>query len=173
RFYNYLSGNTRTDVLINYVTNSDRNFIATDFKSSNLKDRDADTYLEYHLEVHNRVYKMDGKTYVNPEWEREYDGYDLDTGRTTDLDLGYKHYINRELSIELKPGQKLVSAPKSINIDNDYYSFKLEYVQKGNIIYYKKSIINKKDYLPASMVKQFQMDVKTLTQFYNTYIVIQ
>src|SRR5690606_13094308 len=50
RFYNYLSGNTRTDVLINYVTNSDRNFIATDFKSSNLKDRDADTYLEYHLE---------------------------------------------------------------------------------------------------------------------------
>ena len=98
---------------------------------------------------------------MNIEWERDFDGAWFDSARRVDLDLGHKNYVKRIVSLNLNKDQKVLSLPTALNIENEYYAFKLEMKVVGNTIVYNKTIINKKDYLPSSMLKTFMNDCKT------------
>jgi hypothetical protein len=138
-----------------------------------LGNRDIVPEISYDLNIQDQVIKGQDRLYVNIEWERDFDGVWFDSTRRVDLDLGHKNYIKRVVTLNLNKDQKVLSLPTDLNIDNEYYAFKLEMKIVGNTIVYNKTMINKKDYLPSSMLKTFMNDCKKLSSFYNSYIEIQ
>lgn len=170
REYNYLEAADKDEIISEYLTGGNINFKLSNLIKSDLTNRDIDPVMSYDLSVKDHVIKSGTKTFVNIEWDREYANFEIDTNRTVDLDLGHKNYINRKVTFKLANGQKVLKLPKPVSIENEYYIFKLEMKQVGNTIVYSKTIINKKDYLPASMIKTLNADCKLLTEFYNTYI---
>jgi hypothetical protein len=173
RAYNYIRSQKKDEVLYNYLTFNDNNFVASNIKNTDLSNRDIDPVLSYDLRVKDRVYKQGKNTYINIDWEREFDNLPHDSTRTSDLDLGHKNYVNKLTTIYLKDGQRAVNLPSSIHIENEYYTFILEIKQIGNKLIYKKILYNNKDFIPASMLKNFEKDCILLNKFYNTYIQIQ
>lgn len=173
RAYNFLNSEDKYEVLYNYLTNENINFKINDIKSSDLGNRDINAELSYNLNVSNQTIQGKDRIFVNLEWDREFDGVWFDSTRDVDLDLGHKNYIVRQVTMKLGAAQKVLRLPKPVVIDNEYYSFKLDMKVVGNSIVYSKVLINKKDYIPADFLKQFIIDCKQLTAFYNTYIEIQ
>lgn len=173
RSFNYLSSEDRQESLFNYLTDDNVDFTVSNVVTTDLKNRDINPELSYQLIIKNQVLNANGKTMVNLDWDREFDGVSFDSTRNVDVDLDYKNYDKRQATLNLKPGQKATGLPAPINIENDYYMFKLEMRQVGNTVVYTKTLITKKDYLPVSMIKTFEADCKKLSAFYNTYITIQ
>ena len=172
RSFNNLKSQNKDEVLYNYLTNDKLYLEAKNITSSDLTNRDKDPELNYELSIQNHAFKANGKTYVNLEWEREFAGYDFDSTRTVDFDFASKMCIKRTATLVLKAGEKALKFPENINISNEFYSFQLEMKQVGSAVVYKKSLIFKKDYLPANKLQQFNKDSKKLTTYYNTYIEI-
>jgi hypothetical protein len=170
RSYNYLRTQNKEMVIYEYLTDENIDYQVKNIVTSDLGNRDINTVLNYNLTVDNQVVTANGKQYINFEWEREYDGAWFDSTRRVDFDFGHKIFINRSVTVNLKPGQLASRIPGKVMVDNDYYKFSLEMKQVGNTIVYNKVIITKKDYLPASMLQQFMKDCKQLSVFYNTYI---
>jgi hypothetical protein len=173
RGFNYLETESKTEVLYNYLKDNNINFKISNIVSSDLGNRDIVPEISYDLNIQNQIIKGNDRLYVNIEWERDFDGVWFDSTRRVDLDLGHKNYVKRIVTLNLNKDQKVLSLPTALNIDNEYYAFKLEMKVVGNTIIYNKTIINKKDYLPSSMLKTFMDDCKKLSSFYNTYIEIQ
>lgn len=173
RAFNFLNTEDKNEVLYNYLTDENIQFKAKNIVSSDLGNRDINPLITYDLNVSGHVIKGKDRVFINLEWDREFDGVWFDSSRRVDLDLGHKNYIKRSVTLNLKPGQKVISLPKSVVIDNAYYTFRLEMKVAGNSVVYNKVLINKTDYLPVSMLQTFMNDCKQLSTFYNTYIEIQ
>lgn len=173
RAYNFLNSENKEEVLFNYLTDENINFKISNIRHTDLSNRDINPEINYDLNVNNQVIQSKDRMFVNLEWDREFDGVWFDSTRRVDLDLGHKNYIKRNVTLQLNAGQKVISLPKSVNIENEYYSFKLEMKVVGNTVVYDKILINKKDYLPVSMLMTFMNDCKKLSAFYNSYIEIQ
>lgn len=170
RQYNFLSSENKEEAMYEFLTDDNPYFKLSNLKTTDLTDRDINPELNYTLQIDNQIFKQGNKLLVNIEWEREFDGLWLDSTRTVDFDLQHKLYVKRQATLNLAPGQKVLKLPKPLIIDNDYYSFKLEMKVVGNSIVYTKTLIGKKDYVPASMIKTFGQDCRRLSEFYNTYI---
>jgi hypothetical protein len=173
RGFNFLETESKSEVLYNYLKDNNINFKISNIVSSDLGNRDIVPEISYDLNIQDQVIKGQDRLYVNIEWERDFDGVWFDSTRRVDLDLGHKNYIKRVVTLNLNKDQKVLSLPTDLNIDNEYYAFKLEMKIVGNTIVYNKTMINKKDYLPSSMLKTFMNDCKKLSSFYNSYIEIQ
>ncbi|MES2617198.1 MAG: transglutaminase domain-containing protein [Bacteroidota bacterium] len=173
RDYNLLRIQNRDEALYNYLTNEKIFIEATNISSSDLNNRDIDAEVKYDLNVSNHMFSNNGKTFINLAWDRELAGFDFDTIRKVDFDFGLKMDLQSNIVLTLNSGQKVVQLPKAVNIDNAYYAFNLEIVQQGNTLVYKKSMVTKQDYIPVNMLKQFTADSKQLTNFYNTFIVLE
>lgn len=173
RQYNYLSSESKDEIIYKYVTDDNINFKASNIKSSDLKNRDIDASLNYTLSIENQIIKTKNGMMVNIEWDREFDGMWFDSSRRVDMDLDHKMYIKRNVTLNVPQGYKVSKLPKPINIENEYYIFKLEMKLVGNTVVYNKTIISKKDYLTTSMLRTFMNDCLELSKFYNTYIEFQ
>lgn len=170
RDYNYISSQNKVEVLHEYLSNDNPFMSISNVKTTDLSNRDLNPNISYDMSLENQVFKKGDKILVNIEWDRELDGFWIDTNRTIDFDLQHKLYINRKVTFNLANGQKVLKLPKPVITENEYYSFKLEMKVVGNSIIYEKTIIGKKDYIPVSMFSQFRKDCIALSEFYNTYI---
>jgi hypothetical protein len=173
RGFNYLETESKSEVLYNYLKDNNINFKISNIVSTDLGNRDIVPEISYDLNIQDQIIKGKDRLYVNIEWERDFDRVWFDSARKVDFDLGHKNFVKKVVTLNLNKDQKVIYLPTAVNIDNDYYTFKLEMKVIGNTIVYNKTIINKKDYLPSSMLKTFVNDCKQLSAFYNTYIEIQ
>jgi len=172
RSYNYLRSQKKDEVLYEYLSDENIDYTVKNIVTSDLGNRDKNPEISFNLLVDNQIIRANGKTYVNFEWDREFDGVRFDSTRRVDYDLDHKNFIKRSVTFNLQPGQKAIRMPQNIHIDNEYYTFILEMKQVGNTIIYNKTIITKKDYLPVDRLQQFMKDCEKLSAFYNTYIEI-
>lgn len=170
RQYNYLSTENKEKVINLYLSDDNPMMKVSNVVTTDLTNRDINPEIKYNMSISDQVFKSKDKLLVSIDWDREFDGYWLDSSRNIDLDLQHKMYVKRHVTFNLAKGQKVLRLPKPVIIDNEYYSFKLEMKVVGNTIVYDKVLIGKKDYVPANMLKQFRKDCAELSKFYNTYI---
>jgi hypothetical protein len=173
RGFNYLETESKSEVLYNYLKNNNINFKISNIVSTDLGNRDIVPEISYDLNIQDQIIKGKDRLYVSIEWERDFDGVWFDSTRRVDYDLGHKNYVRKVVTLNLNKDQKVLALPNAVNIDNGYYTFKLEMKIVENTVVYNKTIINKKDYLPSTMLKTFMNDCKQLSAFYNSYIEIQ
>ncbi len=170
RSYNYLNSENKDELLYHYLNDNDVNIKVKNIKTSDLSNREGTVELNYQLDIKNRIIETNNQILINLEFEREFEGFNIDSNQKVDFDFDQKHFYDFTTTLTLNAGQKVLKLPKPVQIDNEFYTFKLEMKQVGNTIIYQKIIITKKDYLPKEKIKQFVKDCSELSHFYNSYI---
>lgn len=169
RSYNLIKSQKKDEFLFNYLTKERVAINAKNIVSSDLTNRDIDPDIKYQLEVDNHAFSFGNKKYVNLEWDNYFSGFHFDSIRKVDYDFGFKVNVRKQVTLILG-AEKANTLPAPIDIDNEYYQFKLNIKLVGNTLVYTCLLITKQDYIPVSMFKTFNADSKRIGEFYNTYI---
>ncbi|MFN5251849.1 MAG: transglutaminase-like domain-containing protein [Bacteroidota bacterium] len=162
----------RDHALYSYIGSNNISLTPTNIQTSSIDAREGIGTLSYDLKVEDHIVRNGDKLYLNLDWEKDFIGASLDTGRRTDLDFHQKTCIKSETSVQLG-GLKAMHIPSEVFEENDYYRVVLRMVESGNTLYYRKEIILKKGYLPTSEFKRWNALNLKMKAFYQDYVVLK
>jgi len=149
--YNNIESDSKDDVLKKYLSKNDKNISISNINTSDLKDREGKTNLEYDIKINNRVSSYDGEIYVDIDYFQEFGGLDLKE-RENDYFMSYKYYFDSSISVKIPEGYKIDHQPKDISIEIDDFTITLKYHLDGNkficekLFNFKSGKIFKKDF---------------------------
>lgn len=170
--YNSVKTDRRERALRSFLSQNNFNLSVSDIKHTNFSERDKPFEINYGLNVKNRVLRDGNTIYINPEWERDWANYHIDTNRYTHYSFRHKKSTSRKVEIEVPNGYKVKSIPKEVNIETPDFTFKLSYIQQGSSIIYNKEINMPKGFLHRKNINQWNAAIEEVTRFYDKYIVL-
>lgn len=159
--------------LTEFLSESDKKCEIKQLKTSNLKDWNQDLTINYDVKHQDAVTQFDKEMYLEIDFRKEFKNLIIDTTkRETDFIFNFKRILIHETSLELPPGYQVQNTPAPVNIDRDQYSFVSVYKSSGNQLIYTKCIKIKDTHLPLSAMKQWNADLKQLTDQYNNQVTL-
>ncbi len=170
--YNSVKTDSRERALRTFLSQNNFNLSVADIQHSDFSERNKPFEINYTLNVKNRILTDDDKIYINPEWERDWANYRIDTNRYSHYSFRYKKHTERKVSIAIPQGYKVESLPQPVEIVTDEYIFRLNYKKQGNEVVYTKEIIMPKGYLHRSNIKEWNAAITQVSNFYDKYLVL-
>lgn len=185
-----LNGNQRTDFhqlyqdmpvsrqkeyLSNYIEFGNDNLVASNVKTSDLNNRDLPVVIEGDVALSNAVSTISGDNYVGIDFfPKSLDRFIPDEKRIEGYDLDVIIRFEDQLSLTIPADKKFIDKPEDLDLKNEDYEFKGEYIIAGNKITLKKvltinnSIIKKADFANwkkfIESIKEFNNYLLTITQ---------
>ena len=170
---NNLKKNKTEEAFIKYLAESNKDYLLTDFVTSNIQDFDKPLTTSYKLTHKNAVSAFDKDLYVDLDFRKEFGSFIFDTAkRTNDYWFSYKTNMLRETELAIPAGYSVTAMPPNLAVTNNNYEFTITYTQKGDKLLYKKTIIIKNPRLPKTKFNQWNADIKKLNNSYNEQIVL-
>lgn len=170
--YQQLPVTARQEFLEDIIEFGNSNITSRTTKTSDLQNRELPVVIEGESNLTNNVSVIDGNYYVNIDFfPKTLQSYLPDEKRTRGYDLNWMTAFEDELSLTVPANKKFTDIPEKLELVNDGYSFKAEYIVTGNkIVLHKKllitkSVINKKDF--AQWTK-FLESIKAFSENYIT-----
>ncbi len=171
--YQQLPVTARQKFLENIIEFGNSNITSRTTKTSDLQNRELPVVIEGESNLTNSVSAIDGDYYVNIDFfPKTLQGYMPDEKRTRGYDLNWMTAFEDELSLTIPANKKFTDIPEKLELVNDGYSFKAEYIITGNKIVLRKkllitkSVINKKDFA------QWTKFLESIKSFSENYITI-
>lgn len=170
--YNSVKTDRRERALRSFLSQNNFNLSVKDIKHSNFSERNKPFEINYTLNVKNRILADENKLYINPEWEREWANYTIDTARYSHYSFRHKKHTERKATVTIPQGYKVESLPQPVEIITEDFIFRLNYKQQGNEVIYTKEIIMPKGYLHRSNIKEWNKAIAKISNFYDKYLVL-
>jgi len=157
--YNNIAQNEKEDVLKKYLNKNDKNVSISSIQTSDLKDRDGKTTLNYDINVKNRISSYGNEIYVDIDYFKEFLGLDMND-RENDYFLAYKYYFDSSISIQIPSGYTVSDKPKDIKIETNDFIIELTYTIEDEKFICKKHF----DYKTGKVLKK---DFKIYNEFHK------
>ncbi len=171
--YQQLPTTARQKFLENILEFGNTNITTQISKTSDLQNRELAVVIEGESNLTNNVSTIDGDYYVNIDFfPKTLQNYMPDEKRTRGYDLNWVTGFEEEISLTIPSNKKFTDVPEKLELVNDGYSFKGEYIINGNKIVLRKkllianSIINKKDFA------QWTKFLESIKNFSENYITV-
>ena len=158
---------------IRYLSNNNKDYVLTDFKTSDVNNLNQNLTASYSIDHRNAVSSFGKDYYVDLDFGKELSDYTFDTAKR-DLDywFPYKTNISRETQLNVPAGYAISSLPPNVEIKNDNYEFTMTYTQTAGKLIYEKNLIIKNIKLAKSQFAQWNSDIEKLVAAYNEQIVL-
>jgi len=161
------------EAFIKYLSENNKDYILTDFTTSNLEDFDNSVTTKYNISFRNAVSNFGKEYYVDLDFRKELGSFTFDTAeRTHDYWFDYKMNVQRETELLLPEGYTVTGLPANVEIKNSDYEFVVNYVKQKDKLIYKKSLVIKNPKLSKGKFAQWNKDIEKLNQSYNEQVVI-
>ena len=151
--YQDLPTSSQKDFLNDYLEFGNDNMVATNVKTSDLKNRELPVVIEGDVDLSNTVNTISGDKYVGVDFfPKTLDKFIPDEKRVEGYDLDVLVKFEDEIGLTIPADKKFVDKPENLELKFDGYEFKGEYNVTGNKIILKKelsiknSIIKKTDF---------------------------
>lgn len=168
--YQNLPNGTREKFLRGFIEFNNDNVIASNIKTSELNNREAQMVVSGNIELANYVQTIAGTRYVNLDFfPKTLESYLPDEKRTNGYDLDYVLSFEDEFSLSIPAGSKFSDLPEKLELKSAGYEFKGEYVVSGNTIVLKKYLVLKKSTIAKSDFedwKNFLGSIKTFSSYF-------
>jgi hypothetical protein len=156
-----------------YLSENNKDYVLTDFTTSNLEDFDNSITAKYNISFRNAVSNFGKEYYVDLDFRKELGSFTFDTAdRTHDYWFDYKMNVQRETELLLPEGFTVTGLPANVEIRNADYEFTVNYIKQKDKLIYKKSLIIKNPRLSKNKFAQWNKDIEKLNQAYNEQIVL-
>jgi Transglutaminase-like superfamily/Domain of Unknown Function with PDB structure (DUF3857) len=151
--YQDLPTSSQKDYLNDYLEFGNDNMVATNVKTSDLKNRDLPVVIEGDVDLSNTVNTISGDKYVGVDFfPKTLDKFIPDEKRVAGYDLDVLVKFEDEIGLTIPADKKFIDKPDNLELKFDGYEFKGEYTVTGNKMILKKelsiknSIIKKADF---------------------------
>ncbi len=151
--YQDLPTSSQKDYLNDYLEFGNDNMVATNVKTSDLKNRDLPVVIEGDVDLSNTVNTISGDKYVGVDFfPKTLDKFIPDEKRVAGYDLDVLVKFEDEIGLTIPADKKFIDKPDNLELKFDGYEFKGEYTVAGNKMILKKelsiknSIIKKADF---------------------------
>ncbi len=151
--YQDLPTSSQKDYLNDYLEFGNDNMVATNVKTSDLKNRDLPIVIEGDVDLSNTVNTISGDKYVGVDFfPKTLDKFIPDEKRVAGYDLDVLVKFEDEIGLTIPADKKFIDKPDNLELKFDGYEFKGEYTITGNKMVLKKelsiknSIIKKTDF---------------------------
>lgn len=161
------------EAFMKYLSENNKDYVLTDFTTSNLEDFDNSITAKYNISFRNAVSNFGKEYYVDLDFRKELGSFTFDTSeRTHDYWFDYKMNVQRETELTLPAGYTVTGLPANVEIKNSDYEFIVQYIKQKDKLIYKKSLVVKNPRLSKTKFAQWNKDIEKLNQAYNEQIVI-
>ena len=169
--YQDLPLGSQKDYLNDFMEFGNENMIATNVKTSDLKNREMQVSIEGNVDLSNTVNTISGDKYVGIDFfPKSLDNYIPDEKRIEGYDLDDIIQFEDEISLTIPADKKYIDKPESLELKFDGYQFKGEYVQEGNKMLLKKTLIIKNSIIKKTDFANWTKFIESIKEF-NKYLI--
>ncbi len=159
------------DALTNYLSENNTRYIINNLTYSDLNNRNNDLTIQYDLQYKDALSDFGNDLYLEMDFRKEMEEYEIKTeDRQQDWVFGYKHHLIHETELTIPTGYKIAETPPALKVDQQDYSFSINYKIAGDKLLYKKELIIKNTRLPKAAFEKWNKDIQQLKKFYSEQI---
>ncbi|WP_205511581.1 transglutaminase-like domain-containing protein [Longitalea arenae] len=170
QLYHDLPISGREEFLNGYLEFNNDNVEASDVKTSDLNNRDIPVSISGNIALSNAVQNISGNKYINLDFfPKTLEKYMPDEKRKTGYDFDYVLSFDDEFSLTIPNGQQFADVPEKLELKQNGYEFKGEYVVTGNKITLKKQLVLKNSTINSADFtnwKNFLGSIKTFSSYF-------
>ena len=141
-------------------------FVVTSFEEINKYDYEKDFIVNYDFTINNYINSSGDEIYVNLNLDKSPLGFKIPEEDILPKEYDYKSIDKYSYTLEIPEGYVLDFIPEDLIIDNEQFSVKITYLQKGNTITYTQVL--RFNYLELDKEEQIQFN-KTIKQISKAY----
>ncbi len=180
-----LTGNQRTDfhqsfqdlalpkqkeALNDYLEFGNNNLVASNVKTSDLKNRDLPVTIEGDVDFSNTVNTISGDKYVSVDFfPKSLDRLVPDEKRVEGYDLDALIKFQDDISLTIPAGSMIVDKPENLVLKYDGYEFSGEYTVTGNKMVLHKTLVIKNGVIKKDDFANWKKFIESIREF-NTYL---
>lgn len=162
-----------TDSFMRYLSSDNKNYLISNFTTSDLNDFDSVLLADYDIVLTNTVSSFGDDLYIDLDNHKEFNDFSFDLKkRESDYWFDFKEYVQVEMQLTIPAGYEVTALPSSLSVINEDYEFVADMKSENGLIIYKKNIILKNTILQRSKMERWNSDIEQLKSFYNEQIVL-
>jgi len=170
QFYQELPITGRAKFLNSYLEFNNDNVQASDIKTSDLANRDIPVTISGNILLSNTVQTISNDKYINLDFfPKTLERYMPDEKRKRGFDFDYVLSFDDEFSLTIPGDKQFSDIPEKLELKQNGYEFKGEYVVSGNKITLKKQLVLKNsivNYSDFDNWKKFLGSIKTFSSYF-------
>ena len=145
--------------------------MATNVKTSDLKNRETAVNIEGDIDLTNSVNTITGDKYVGIDFfPKTLDRFVPDEKRVEGYDLDDVIKFEDEISLTVPADKKFTDKPDNLEIKNDGYEFKGEYTVLNNKLVLKKTLAIKNSLIRKKDFENWKKFLESIKEF-NKYLI--
>lgn len=168
--YQGLPSTSKKDFLKEYLEFGNDNLDVDQLKTSDLNNREMPVTIEGQVDFANSVQTISGDQYVSLDFfPKSLERFIPDEKRIEGYDLGENLTYEDEFTLQIPADRKFVDVPQNLELNNEGYSFKGEYVLQNNKLTLKKTLTIRNSIIRKSDFENWKKFINTIKEF-NTYL---
>ena len=104
---------------------------------------------------------------------KEFYYYEIDLPREYDFVMPYKKNLLTRIELEIPAGYKVQTLPEKLSIEDEDFSFSMNYKNENGRVFYTKHIRVPKGKIPKGKIENWNTAIKQLKEFYDTPLVLE
>jgi transglutaminase-like putative cysteine protease len=169
--YQDLSIIRQEEYLNDYLEFGNDNLVATNIKTSDLKNRELPVTIEGNIDLSNTVNTISNNKYVSVDFfPKSLERFIPDEKRIQGYDLNDIIKFEDQISLTIPAGKKFIDKPDNLEMKYDGYEFKGEYNVVGNKITLNKVLSIKKSMIKKSDFANWTKFIESIKEF-NKYLI--
>jgi transglutaminase-like putative cysteine protease len=170
-YYSNVPSDKKNEALSYFLNNDNKNLLVDTIQTSDLENREADLVINYSLKQKNAVASFDDEMYINLDFDKHF-GKSFFKERNTDVVFNYKNHFSYQIDLEIPEGYRISELPSGIDIETNDYKIFVDFKEKENQLFYKKTFILKNAIVKKSNFKDWDEAITILRSIYNQQIVL-
>ncbi|MEP6677641.1 MAG: transglutaminase domain-containing protein, partial [Ferruginibacter sp.] len=168
--YQDLPSTGQKDYLNEFLEFGNDNMVATNVKTSDLKNRDLPVTIEGDVDLSNTVNTINGDKYVGVDFfPKSLDRFIPDEKRVEGYDLDAVIKFEDEIKLTIPADKKFIDKPEDLNLSFDGYEFKGAYTVTGNQIVLNKALSIKNEVIKKTDFSNWTKFIESIKEF-NKYL---
>jgi hypothetical protein len=168
--YQNLPVTSQQEFLNDYLEFGNDNMVATNLKTSDLKNRELPVTIEGDVDLSNTVNTISGDKYVGIDFfPKSLDKFIPDEKRIEGYDLDVLVKFEDEISLAIPADKKFFDKPDNLELKFDGYSFKGEYTITGNKVVLKKDLAINNSIIKKADFANWKKFIESIKEF-NKYL---
>ncbi len=171
--YQQLPVTSQKDFLNGMLEFGNDNMQATDIKTSDLANREIPVTVEGQVSLVNNVNTISGDKYISIDFfPKSLERYTPDEKRTTAYDFDYVLTYDDDISLTVPKNMKFTDIPQKLELNNDGYSFKGEYIVTNNKITLRKTLTIKNNIIKVSDFANWKKFLESIKEFNKYFLTV-
>ncbi len=169
--YQELPTTSQEDFLSDFMEFGNTNLEVAGIKTSDLNNRDLPVTIEGNIDLGNNVNSISGDKYVGIDFfPKSLERFVPDEKRIEGYDLDDVVKFEDEISLTIPAGKEFTDKPGNLELKQDGYEFKGEYVQVNNKLVLKKTLSIKNSVIKKTEFPNWIKFIESIKEF-NKYLI--